>query len=171
MFEIVSETGQGPPAKLQRGIWEKAIWTDQMSGKCLSRTNSHVLAQRLLHSRGKRPQLISTKQVDFLERTLLAQSTSETARCRAPQSGVPRGDDHWPPAELTGHRDTGQNTNYLPEAAAGLNQSARTDQPSMLCDHQPTADDLEHHFPGITQSTTQILNRKPRRGQTYTKNF
>ena len=36
-------------------------------------------------------------------------------------------------------------------AAAGLNQSARANQPSKLCDHQPTADDLEHHYPGTTK--------------------
>ena len=33
-------------------------------------------------------------------------------------------------AELTGR--TRQNTNYLPEAAAGLDQLARANQPSML---------------------------------------
>ena len=63
--------------------------------------------------------------------------------------------------ELTGHRDRRQNTNYLPEAAAGLNQLARANQPSMLCDHQRTADDLEHHFPGIHQTTTHKIKSRP----------
>ena len=52
-------------------------------------------------------------------------------------------------AELTGHRDRRQNKTQTQTtslgAAAGLNQSARANQPSKLCDHQPTADYLEHH--------------------------
>ena len=73
--------------------------------------------------------------------------------------------------EHTGRNNTSQDSKYQPGAAVRLSQSARANQPSMLCDHQPTADDLEHHFQGIHQTTPHILNRRPRRGQTYTKVF
>ena len=40
--------------------------------------------------------------------------------------------------------------NYQPGAAAGLSRSAQAAQPSMLCDHQPTADDFQHPYPNYT---------------------
>ena len=49
------------------------------------------------------------------------------------------------------HDETQKDTNYQSGAAAGLNQSARANQPSKLCDHQPTADSLEHLCPGTTK--------------------
>ena len=42
-------------------------------------------------------------------------------------------------------------------AAAGLNQSARANQPSKLCDHQPTAEGLEHLCPGTTKQPPPTL--------------
>ena len=61
-------------------------------------------------------------------------------------------------------------SNYQPGAAASLNQSARANQPSKLCDHQPTADSLEHLAQEPPNNHPQ-LNNKTWQGHTSTKKF